>query len=154
MYPRSCCPCTVWGRTPPGQFLTTVDRLSCLRRGTSLARCRQRFLGTFPWAPTCALPRLSLSGRLQLMQWPHRELRQVKQEASTSPRSSSRRNIAWVSFYLSRPNTQRLYKNLICNFLAAFSPLVGRPQTSASPRALNETWHHSIEKQDNRHHCG
>lgn len=113
-----------------------------------------RSLGTFTLAPTCALPRLSHIVWLQLMQWPHWEFSQVKQEAFTSLCSSFRRNIAWVSFYLSKLNTQRLYKNLICNFLTAFFPLVCRPQTSASLRALNETWHHSVEKQDNRHHCG
>lgn len=107
-----------------------------------------------PHPPTCALPGLSHIVCLQLMRWPHWALSQVKQEAFTSLCSSFRRNIAWVSFYLSKPNTQRLYKNLIGNFLTAFFPLVCRPQTLASLRALNETWHHSIEKQDNRHHCG
>ena len=110
--------------------------------------------GTFNVSAYLCSPRRSRIVCLQLMQWPHWRLRQVKQEAFTSLCSSFRGNIAWVSFYLSKPDTQRLYENLICNFLSAFSPLVCRPQTSASLRALNETWHHSIENQDNRHHCG
>lgn len=149
----SCWPCAVWWRKPLRRFLTKAWRVPLLQ-GEGPRVWGMGSAGTSTFAPTWALPRLSRIVCLQLMQWPHWELSQVKPEAFTSLCSSFRRNIAWVSFYLSKPNTQRLYKNLIGNFLPAFFPLVCRPQTSASLRALNETWHHSAEKQDNRHHCG
>lgn len=128
---------------------------SCSGEGRSKRVLASVSWGTLPPAPTCRPPEVEHAVWLPLVQWPHWALSQVKQEAFTSLCRLFQCNIAWVSFYLSNPTHKGFTKKKPdLQLSGCLSPLVHRPQTSASLRALNETWHHSVEKQDNRHHCG